>query len=858
MLIKDKVKDRSLIAKIRLILFVILYSGLVFSFGVISYRSGTLERVLKTVLFNSIDTTKNFFRGFTARTEYIRINVKYVDYQKLAYKREIALERKILFSSPEDYVPATIEYKDKIIKADIRLKGDNPDHFQGDRWSFRIKIKSDNTLFGMKRFSIQHPRTRHYIYEWIFHQALKREDITSLRYEFIKVTLNGKDLGIYALEEHFEKRLIENNRNREGLVLKFNKDIVWGDLFIHGLESPTDLQSVFSLDISAFKMNTILNNPSLYKQFIIAKDLLEAFRNGRLSAHEVFDIKKLAKFFALSELLGGLHGAGQSHFDNWRFYYNPITSLLEPIGFDADAGQDLKRSWVREPVRVIKDPPDTYHALIFSDIIFFEEYMKVLEQISKRSYLDRLFKDIDIDLQKNLNILYSQYPYFIFSKDVFYQNQKYIQSLLTPYKGMHAYYHTSCKTRIELELGNIQSLPIKILGLSYKDSLFFPVSKKTILLPRIPSRPINYQMINFSFPEDFVWRDSVIRDLRVKYRLLGTSPVRYETVFPYSHLSDNFIKNDFIRQSPNVHEFEFLSLDESAKKIFIKPGDWNLDQNLIIPGGYKVVCGGNTKLNILNSAKILSYSPLEFIGLENSPIVIYSKDLTGQGIVVMNAEQKSILKYVVFNNLSNPSQGGWELTGAVTFFESPVEINDCQFLNNNSEDGLNIVRSDFSIDKSLFSKSSSDAIDTDFSKGEITNSSFIDCGNDAIDTSGSLVELRNIFINGAGDKGLSIGENSEMTADAIEIKNVTVAIASKDMSELNVDNAKISNSKVGFAVYQKKSEFGPASITVIGLTINNIDILHLVEKESELNIKGRKVKSKEKNVKEILSKYIEL
>ena len=64
----------------------------------------------------------------------------------------------------------------------------------------------------MKIFSIQHPRTRNYIYEWIFHQALKREGILSLRYKFINVTLNGQDLGVYALEEHFDKRLIEYNK----------------------------------------------------------------------------------------------------------------------------------------------------------------------------------------------------------------------------------------------------------------------------------------------------------------------------------------------------------------------------------------------------------------------------------------------------------------------------------------------------------------------------------------------------------------------------------------------------------------------------------------------------------------------
>ena len=39
--------------------------------------------------------------------------------------------------------------------------------------------------------------------------------------------LNGKNLGIYALEEHFDKALIESNKFREGPILKFDESILW-------------------------------------------------------------------------------------------------------------------------------------------------------------------------------------------------------------------------------------------------------------------------------------------------------------------------------------------------------------------------------------------------------------------------------------------------------------------------------------------------------------------------------------------------------------------------------------------------------------------------------------------------------
>lgn len=823
-------------------------------FGMVLRQKGLAHILNEIIHSNPIAMTSNYFRGLAAAPEHITINIKYMDYQKLAYKRETALVEEILQSSPEDYVPATIQYKDKTVMALIRLKGDvELENLSGKKWSFRIKVRGNDALFGMKRFSIHPPKERNYIYEWIMHQALKREEILSLRYKFIKVTLNGEDLGIYALEEHFEKELIENNRRREGPIIKFNEDIFWARV---AKKKPTTLESSqFSADIDAFKMDTILKTPHLYRQFIIAKDLLESFRRGKLPVEKVFDVEKLAKHFAISDLIGARHGAGV--WNNLRFYYNPITSLLEPIGFDTFAGRDISQSGYILPLMAIKSSPNSFHARLFNDTVFFEEYMKALEQILQKPYLDKLFEDIDTELQKNLRIIYSESPYFIFSKEIFYRNQTYLRAVLNPIKGIHAYFHKFYNAQIDLSLGNIQPFPIEVLGISYKN-LLLPPFKKTILPPNVPLELVSYQMVTFSLPENLLWSDTMIAGSKVKYRLLGTGQIRYETIFPYPNLSNNFIENDFIRQPPNAHRFKFLSIDESVKRIFIRPGNWNLTQNLIIPKGYVVVCPEGVQLNISNSATILSFSALEFIGSQDRPIIIRSEGFTGQGIVVMNAGQKSILNYVVFENLSNPSEEGWELTGAVTFYESAVEINYCRFSNNNSEDGLNIVRSDFLIDKTLFERTSSDALDADFSNGKITNSSFVDSGGDAIDIAGSLVELKNILINHIGDKGLSVGEDSKMTASGVEIKNVEMAIASKDSSELNINNATLSNCKIGLAVYQKKPEFGPASIRATGLIMEEVNQPHLVEEGSQLNISGKNIKSDQQKVREALSKYIRI
>ena len=50
---------------------------------------------------------------------------------------------------------------------------------------------------------------------------------------------------------------------------------------------------------------------------------------------DVFDINLLAKYWALCDLFNAHHGLFDT---NLRFYYNPITGLLEPVHYDGDVG----------------------------------------------------------------------------------------------------------------------------------------------------------------------------------------------------------------------------------------------------------------------------------------------------------------------------------------------------------------------------------------------------------------------------------------------------------------------------------------------------------------------------------------
>ena len=107
----------------------------------------------------------------------MQINIKLDNYQTLLEKRNQALKDGILMRSNNDQVNAVINFDNQTYKVRMRLKGDWVDHIKDDKWSFRVETKGDKSILGMKKFSLQHPRSRNYINEYIFHTLLKEEGI---------------------------------------------------------------------------------------------------------------------------------------------------------------------------------------------------------------------------------------------------------------------------------------------------------------------------------------------------------------------------------------------------------------------------------------------------------------------------------------------------------------------------------------------------------------------------------------------------------------------------------------------------------------------------------------------------------
>jgi hypothetical protein len=257
---------------------------------------------------------------------------------------------------------------------------------------------------------------------------------------------------------------------------------------------------------------------------------------------------------------------------------------------------------------------------------------------------------------------------------------------------------------------------------------------------------------------------------------------------------------------------------------------------IIIPEGLRVLVRPGTKIDMIKGAFILSYSAVQLLGVEEAPIEITSSDRSARSFTVLKGRGQSRINYTRFSQLGAFSFKGWNLPGAVNFYESDVEIYHTVFTQNSCEDALNIVRSDFDFKHNTISHTFADGFDADFCKGVVSNCYFYRTGNDAIDFSTSKVTIKDCSIEQAGDKGISMGEQGEALIVNTKIDGANIGIASKDLSKTTVRNAQLKNCIIGFSAYQKKPEYGQAFIYVDSYTAENVQQLHKIFPGSYLKL----------------------
>jgi hypothetical protein len=117
---------------------------------------------------------------------------------------------------------------------------------------------------------------------------------------------------------------------------------------------------------------------------------------------------------------------------------------------------------------------------------------------------------------------------------------------------------------------------------------------------------------------------------------------------------------------------------------------------------------------------------------------------------------------------------------------------------------------------------SSDALDLDFSKLNIKNINIENALNDCSDFSYGKYQVELAILKNCGDKSVSVGEKSNLKIKNLIANNTFIGIASKDSSNIFLEEGKIFNNKsYCLSTYKKKQEFDGGTIIYKTLYCDN-------------------------------------
>ncbi len=781
----------------------------------------------------------NFVTGTSSEIDRFDIEMKFKHSMRIQYLREQAFEKGIIDEEiKSEEFPAKITVNGEEYDVKLNLSGLMLDHLRHPtKWSYEVRVKGDRTINGLKRFTLMFPRARGYLTDWVATEICKERGLVGLRQDFVDVNINGKPIGLYYMEERFDKYLLENNAMREGIIFKIGYP-----------------------EINIYGENKMLEDPAAKEKVIRFRQLWQALVAGDLQVDQFFDLEKMAKLYAITDLMRDKHAIS---FTNLRLYFNPVTGLAEPIGREWEylrkETETTMALFLEKPTPASKfheiTEADTLVRLIYDNYTFQQHYIKEAGIISKEEFLKNLFEKIKPRMNALMKKVYRENPFYKSPESILLENQNYIRKkLYSDLPEVSAYLYKKDEQELKIYLKNLQDLPVEVAFASWADTVFFLPAEQTILKSNWKTPADEVKLTTFKFPNNFVWADSMLNELELTYNILGLENERRKVlIFPWSYENRGAFAQNPVNRAANYQSFDFIKEEPGNNILRVPAGKWTIDRELIIPSGKELVFNPGAKIDIIGDGQIISKSPFNCLGTEEQPIVFYSSDSTGKGIFIMNAGKLSMLRYTTFDNLAPPANPGWSVSGSLTMYESPADISHCIFSSSRvGDDCLNIIRAEFEMEYTVFRNTSADAFDCDFCKGTINKTTFVNIGNDAMDVSGTDMFLNDIIIDKVGDKGLSAGENSRMTVKNVQIFNAEIALTSKDKSLLTVENAEIENCRVGITAFQKKSEFGPGDIVIKGFKMKEAEVPYLIEAKSSLKIDGEIIQPSRDNVKEIL------
>jgi len=727
--------------------------------------------------------------------EWLELQINQQNFIKIKQKRAEALKTGLLRSSRSDLVPGDMRIKDDLFSIAVRLKGDLLDHLRGEKWSYRIELKNEKTWKEMSEFSIHNSKARSHIAEWFMHQLFTREGIITPLYDFIQLKENGDIKGVYAYEEHFTDELLLRNKRQIAPILKHNDDAYWDNV----QREVKPFYWTKALEIDLFNTNNS-SDSDFMKSFEYAKSVLQRFIDGDIKATEVFDVDKMAKYYALMELSHAFHA---QQITNIRFYLDPLTGYLEPIAFDCFGEKlpEVTDKWeaAGEGVNSKSIPREgypyggVYMHLLFQDESFFKKYMFYLEQFTQTEYLEKLKLNLAKSVEDRELLIRSdkEYANYSFSFEEVFKKASYTRKKILPLPNYSLKVFTNSQSRRRLILTSFHFFPLEIIGFGNELKLTDPLETPLILEAfHKESNQFEYSLINPK-EKEFIY-----------YRTLGIDST-YQYQIKKNDFPDADVKPIDTNLSYWINNKVISSSNDTLR--FIEQIS-TLSDYLIIPEGYIMLIQPGQEINFKDEASIISDSPILAEGTSIKEIRFIGEDRPNQAII---SNSKSIFNHCDFINLSSIQYKGINSKAGISLKDS-VSISNSIFSNSNNNYSISLMNSTFKIDNVDFSNCLGNGIEFSYSKGVVIGINLSDVVGNGLVIDNSHIEFHKANFNNIDGISILASNSMDLQFDSITITNSFQGIVSQNNTNIRCDKVLFKNIQNGLIVQSpaaKHSDF---------------------------------------------------
>jgi len=259
----------------------------------------------------------------------------------MAYRERIQHQA---FLSPDDreWVTATFSHEGERYPVRLRIRGDLPAHWRGDRLSYRLKFKT-RPFRQQKEINLILPWDKHYGIEFLQTRIADDLGVPCFPGRFVNLYVNGRDAGLYFESEHPTAEYLERTGRTASSIFTFA--FYWSHYFgksyhhaafvLPGSRELPPVQGIGQIKQRA----TYGSDRPLFakKQLAYALELYRLLTSGSKQeiasrAGSYLALDNFASYVAIQDFFGSPHGMSLN--DNLRLYLDPTSGKFEFMPWD--------------------------------------------------------------------------------------------------------------------------------------------------------------------------------------------------------------------------------------------------------------------------------------------------------------------------------------------------------------------------------------------------------------------------------------------------------------------------------------------------------------------------------------------